>query len=112
MKNFKIEEFNCPCCGENKMKWDFLNKLQEARTIAQTKFVISSGYRCPKHNTEIGSVSNNHTTGQAADIVCERGSQRYAILGALIKAGFKRLGLGDNFIHVDSNDRPNTIWIY
>ncbi|MCK9432324.1 MAG: D-Ala-D-Ala carboxypeptidase family metallohydrolase [Candidatus Omnitrophica bacterium] len=112
MENFKIEEFNCRCCGANKMNPDFLNKLQEAKTMANTKFIISSGYRCEKHNAEIGSTSNNHTTGVAADIVCSRGSQRHEIMRALIKAGFKRFGLGEQYIHVDSNDRPNCIWIY
>lgn len=33
MNNFKIEEFNCPCCGHNEMKPKFLDMIDEARRI-------------------------------------------------------------------------------
>lgn len=33
---------------------------------------VNSGYRCPKHNREVGGVPNSqHTCGEAADIRCD-----------------------------------------
>jgi uncharacterized protein YcbK (DUF882 family) len=112
MEYFKLEEFDCRCCGTNKMNPDFLDKLQEAQRLAQTKFIIKSGYRCAKFNKEGGSDSLCHTKGIAADIDFHRGSQRLDILSALIRAGFERFAIGQNFIHVDSNDGPPSLWIY
>ena len=112
MKNFKIEEFNCKCCGGNKMKPDFLEKLDNARDIAGIPFGISSGYRCPRHNKEIGSTATNHPLGVAADIRCTDGSSRFKIISALIQAGFTRIGVAKSFIHCDTNNLPSSIWFY
>ena len=112
MKNFKIEEFNCKCCGGNKMKPDFLEKLDNARDIAGIPFGISSGYRCPNHNKEIGSTATNHPLGVAADIRCTDGSSRFKIISALIQAGFTRIGVAKSFIHCDTNNLPSSIWFY
>ncbi len=112
-KHFKIEEFNCKCCGENYMSELFLDRLDEARDLAKVPFVITSGYRCPKHNRAVGSTSDNHTKGVAADIACDRGPMRLLIVSALLNAGFRRLGIGKRFIHVDANgSRTDSIWLY
>ena len=101
-KYFKKEEFACPCCGRNEIKDEFLAKLDEAREIAGVPFVITSGYRCSKHNKEVGgSPTSSHLKGLAADIKTTSSKQRYKILNALLKVGFKRIGIGQNFIHVD-----------
>jgi len=101
-KYFKKEEFACPCCGKNEIKDEFLEKLDEAREIAGVPFVITSGYRCSKHNKEVGgSPTSSHLKGLAADIKTTSSKQRYKILNALLKVGFKRVGIGQNFIHVD-----------
>lgn len=112
MNNFKIEEFNCKCCGKNEMQTKFLEMIDDARRIARTPFIITSGYRCPKHNKEIGSTANNHTQGVAADIKCEDGLSRFKIIAALIKAGFTRIGVAKTFIHADCNDLPASVWFY
>ena len=112
MNNFDIKEFNCHCCGKNEMKQHFLDMIDEARRIAQVPFVINSGYRCPKHNKEVGSSSSNHTSGNAADIRCTDGPTRFKIVSALIKAGFKRIGVAKTFIHADCTNGPTSIWFY
>jgi len=112
MNNFDIHEFDCPCCGVNEMKPVFLDMIDEARRLAGVPFEINSGYRCPKHNKEVGSTSMNHTSGQAADIKCTDGPTRFKIVSALIKAGFKRIGIAKTFIHTDSTDGPMSIWFY
>jgi uncharacterized protein YcbK (DUF882 family) len=113
MKNFKPEEFMCSCgCGGNKMESEFLEKLDAAREIAGIPFVISSGYRCPKHNKEVGSTATNHPLGVASDIRCTDGASRFKIIAALIQAGFTRIGVAKTFIHCDTNTLPSSIWFY
>jgi len=94
------------------MDLDFVMKLDRARMIADTPFVITSGYRCLKHNAEINSTSKNHPSGHAADIACDNGLKRIRILTGLIKAGFLRIGIRKDFIHVDDMDSVDSCWLY
>lgn len=110
--NFDLDEFKCPCCGKCDMDLHFVLRLDYARMMANTFFEINSGYRCPKHNTEVGSTSDNHPSGHAADIACTIGSKRIKILEGLIKAGFNRIGIRKDFIHVDDMDKLESCWVY
>ena len=112
LNNFTLDEFACSCCGQVHMDDGFLLKLDQARTLANVPFNINSGYRCPKHNLEIGSMSENHPSGHAADIGCIAGSNRIRILYGLIVAGFKRIGIRKDFIHVDDMDKVESCWLY
>jgi len=115
MKFFNINEFSCPCCGQNPMRQDFLDKIDKAREYANVPFHISSGFRCLNHNRQIGSLdTSSHLRGLAADIVVRSSRLRYEILMGLWKAGFNRFGIASKFIHVDNDkDKPsNVIWTY
>ena len=112
---FKIEEFACSCCGKNEIDPQFVKKLDDARRLAKIPFIITSGYRCEKHNKEVGGKPNSaHTKGYAADIHCTTSNNRYKILHSLIKAGFNRIGIADDFIHCDNDPSlpQYVIWTY
>ena len=96
------------------MDINFLYKLDHARELAGISFKITSGYRTKEHNAEVGGVPNSsHLIGVAADIAVGSGKERYIILNALIKAGFKRLGVAKTFIHCDTDpNKPNSVWTY
>jgi len=124
LKYFKRSEFACPTdadSGEN-MDAAFLQRLDKARSKANTPFKINSGYRSPAHNTAVGGVKNSSHMNipcNAADIAVKDSRQRFIILVALMSVGFTRFGIGKNFIHVDSDDKknggdksPNVIWHY
>jgi uncharacterized protein YcbK (DUF882 family) len=114
MKYFKLDEFNCKCCGKNEMKKELLDRLDAARELAGVPFVIVSGYRCPKHNKEVGGVPDSaHTKGLAADIRATNGKERFKILQALMLTGFDRIGVYKNFIHcdVDSSKPDEVVWV-
>ncbi len=115
MKNFKESEFSCKCCGKTEMNADFLNKLDLARSVAGVPFVITSGYRCKKHNKAIGGVDNSsHVRGYAVDISVKDSRSRFRIIWGLCSAGFKRIGVASDFIHVDSDpDKDREVmWVY
>ena len=113
---FSLSEFDCPSLpgsGKN-MDINFLYKLDHARDIAGISFKITSGYRTKERNAEVGGVPNSsHLIGVAADIAVSSGGERYIILNALIRAGFKRIGVAKGFIHCDTDDsKPNSVWTY
>ena len=115
MNNFSIDEFKCPCCGQVEMQDSFLKLIDIARTTAGVPFVITSGYRCEKHNKDVGGKTDSaHTKGYAADIKCVDSSSRFKIINALIKVGFKRIGIADSFIHCDNDPSlpQEVIWKY
>jgi zinc D-Ala-D-Ala carboxypeptidase len=112
MTNFDIQEFACKHCGQVHMDSSFLEMIDEARRLAGIPFVVNSGYRCPEHNAAVGSTSENHTSGKAADLACQYGPDRMKIIGALIKAGFRRIGIAKTFIHADNMDGIESIWLY
>ena len=122
LKHFNFEEFDCPTLEGSglpttdggKMCIDFLHKLDEARELAGVPFKITSGYRSPQHNLDVGGrVGSSHIKGLAVDIACVNSHQRQKILTALIQVGFKRVGIGKSFIHTDlDTSKPNAIWLY
>lgn len=124
LKYFKLEEFACHCgCKTNKMDLAFIEKCESLRVVYGRPLVISSGYRCPKHNAAVSStgLTGPHTTGHAADFLADRGDaydlMQVAVLsGKFSGFGFQQKGAG-RFIHLD--DLPNaagqprpTIWTY
>tara|TARA_R110000751_G_C13761986_1_gene479306 strand:+ start:1532 stop:1897 length:366 start_codon:yes stop_codon:yes gene_type:complete len=121
MLHFDIQEFDCPSLPNSGINMDdaFLQMLDDARSIAGISFNITSGYRTKERNKLVGGVRNSsHLVGRACDISVQNGNQRYIILDALIKAGFRRLGVAKTFIHCDNDSleqggtKPNSIWTY
>jgi uncharacterized protein YcbK (DUF882 family) len=112
--HFKQNEFTCKCgCEHNNISHDLVERLNQARYIAQTPFKINSACRCAKHNHTVnGSVGSAHLKGKAVDIHIDSSSSRFKILQALTACGFKRLGVYENFIHVDIDESKtkNVIW--
>ena len=121
MINFEIQEFNSPDLENSGINMDaaFLQMLDDARGISGIPFNITSGYRTKNRNKLVGGVANSsHLVGKAADISVQSGNERYIIINALIKAGFKRIGVAKTFIHCDNDSleqggtKPNSIWTY
>ena len=89
--------------------------LDDERLYAGRPFFITSGIRSPKVNSEVGgSPDSAHLTGHAADIRCTSSQYRWHIVDALMAVGFRRIGIAETFIHVDTDPtKPqNVIWLY
>ena len=114
-KFFTKSEFKCHCCDRSYVSEELIHRLDRARSISGIPYNIVSGYRCPKHNRAIGSKStSSHIKGLAVDIGAIDSQSRFLVLFGLINAGFIRIGIGPNFIHVDIDDskQVNLCWLY
>ena len=117
MKYFKLSEFDSPDLpgSGREMNEEFLHMLDAARKIYGKPMRVNSGYRTEVHNKKVGGVSSSsHLKGLAADISCKDSGNRFEMIQAFIKAGFKRIGVAGGFIHVDHDkDKPqNVMWTY
>ena len=122
MRWFNYSEFDSPDDPGtgNLMDIDFLEMLDEARSVAGIPFVITSGYRTENHQEFLRrsgyktSANSAHLKGCAADISCTTARDRFIIITSLIEAGFDRIGIGEDFIHVDSDWEKSAavIWTY
>ena len=100
---------------DGNMNQEFLDKLDQARELANIPFKINSAYRSPEHNAKIGGKPNSsHLRGLAVDISVKDSRSRFIILEALISVGFNRIGIADTFIHVDLDKEKSdrVIWTY
>ena len=77
MKWFTMNEFECHCgCRMPDSARANIAALVEqvldpARERYGGKVCVNSGYRCAKHNREVGGVSaSQHLRGEAADVCC------------------------------------------
>lgn len=116
VKHFKKEEFTCPCgCGLADMDERLIKKLDQLREIVREPLYVNSGFRCVKHNEEVGGKATSaHLLGEACDLKAGSGAFKYVLLKAAYRCGFERIGIGSNFIHLDVSQilpRP-TIWTY
>jgi uncharacterized protein YcbK (DUF882 family) len=119
IEHFSPDEFRCPCCGRGSEEMDrnTVTDVDAAREDAGIPFVITSAYRCPDHNAEVGGVSSSaHVRGYAVDIACEGSRSRHKIVAALQRRGFNRFGIAGDFVHVDADKDPdksaNVMWVY
>lgn len=114
-------------CGINEadMNEEFMLALDKLREEFGHPIYINSGFRCPKHNLEVGGVKGSfHTLGVAVDIAIY-GKSAYDLLGLIIDMGFEGIGINQRgpykkrFIHIDKGFLAKTqtkkrpaIWTY
>lgn len=113
---FYEKPWGCRCgCGLAVVSPDLVHRLNLARHLAGVPFALASVCRCEAHNRAVGgSPASAHLAGEAADIRTRNGLLRFQVLIGLFGAGFKRVGIGDGFIHADVSGRlPSPrVWLY
>ena len=104
---FNMEEFSCRChyddCKESNQFMDerFLEILFKMRAQVDFPFLITSGFRCERHNKNVGGSKNSyHTKGLAADIACSNDYDRYELIEQAIAHGLTVI-VYRSFVHVD-----------
>lgn len=105
IRHFSPREFRCKCCGQGGIDAALALILDGLRAAIKKPIVVTSGYRCPKHNIEVGGIPDSrHLYGLAADIACP--SMQYAPFAEMCIAFFRREGWEcvlypkKNFVHV------------
>lgn len=120
-ENFSESEFECLCgCGKADMKPEFMSWLQQIRVMLGVAMTISSGYRCPDHNSMVSSTGRHgpHTTGMACDVLVS-GHKTHNLLKLAYEFGVQGVGIkqtgphSSRFIHLDmcEEHRP-MVWSY
>lgn len=123
LRYFKLEEFACHCgCGTNLIDAQYVQHMDDLRHEYGLPIRVNSGYRCPKHNTEVSDTGETgpHTTGRAGDYSVDRGNA-YKLLKLALNRGFTGIGVAQKgaarYLHLDTlpsapgRPRP-TIWSY
>jgi uncharacterized protein YcbK (DUF882 family) len=113
-----MSKFACKCCGKELMTPEFLDRFKKLETLWGKELEISSGYRCAKHNAEVGGVADSsHCLGFAADIHLTNSTQVYKLVRLACNI-FNRIGVnsknGTYFVHVDCDPKlPQLVlWTY
>ena len=114
-KNFKVSEFACKHCGENKIDQRVIDMAQIIRDELGVHVKVNSGYRCPEHNKKVrGSKSSQHMNGNAADLSCFLGGltllltiHKLKIEGKLPMLQYCIYYPNKDFCHIDLIKRPN-----
>ncbi len=109
---FSVEELQCPCCKKMPMNEHFMAKLVAVRRELGIPIHINSGYRCPKHNKDIGGrAASKHLLGRAVDIgMTMSEADQIRLLRSCIERGLTGIGVRKTFVHFD--DTEVRLWGY
>ena len=117
---FSVEELLCRCgradCDAlQTVTAELLRRADECRRRYGAPMIVTSGLRCRLWNDRVGGrPDSEHLTGEALDIRCTSSTNRYALLDAAFQAGFRRVGLARNFLHLGVSHvlAQDVLWTY
>jgi len=104
---FSSNMFDCACNYPDCLKTLISEELVDGLQNLITRFPIihiSSGYRCDKHNTDVGGkLGSFHKKGMAADIISPFGTPEEVSTEAQKIECFNNGGIGkySTFVHLD-----------
>ena len=108
-EHFSKKEMECRCCGDLKINMALVLALEDLRKLTGGKEItVNCAYRCPKHNAEVGGVSDSqHLLGNAADIKCKGLTPKQLAALAEKVERFNKGGIGiyPTFVHVDVRNK-------
>ena len=117
---FTRAEFACPLTDGCAMREDFMARLVALREEFGRPMVVTSGYRSPEHNEQIGGAQNSaHMDGRAVDVLMA-GEHAFQLVKRALEHGFTGIGLKQHgpfekrFVHLDDaahEGRPR-VWTY
>ena len=120
---FDKQELACQCCGKLPYQKDVMTEsqyrafgaaLDTLREAYGAPMTITSAYRCPHHNSEIGGAkSSQHMAGIAVDVAVTGADALRLVSVALALGGWYGVGVAKNFIHLDRRPFSQAaLWTY
>lgn len=122
-EHFSTTEFDCQCkhddCVEQKLSQLMLTKLERIRVKLGFGLIVTSGFRCAKHqeyirNSGVSTVvakQSSHEKGDAVDIKPVK-MENMPKLYAQLPKEFEAIGLSDAFFHCDLRTGKKRRWNY
>ena len=104
-----------PACSMQDMEQRLLDKLDECRERAGIPFILNSAFRSEEYDRKKGRTTNSaHHRGLAVDVRATGSDVKYKIVEAALTVGFRRIGVGATFVHLDCDDSlpQDVIWTY
>lgn len=121
-EHFSSSEFDCPCghCDSTLIDETLIDRLEKTRGTLGTPLRINSGYRCARYQEELrlrgyetATGVSQHELGRAADIMSAKdGVGGIEIESAARASGFRAVGVGHSWCHVDLRDDKDRRWEY
>lgn len=110
--HFYSTEFDCHgsgCCSKTIINERLIEFLEEIRVHFNAPVTVTSAYRCPTHNRNIGGATGSrHSKGDAADIVVKgvapRAVAQYAESIGILGIGLYETQADGYFVHIDTRD--------
>ncbi len=105
----------CPHGTKDNISPNLILALERLERELGRELKYNSGYRCPECNAAAGGSKNSaHMRGFAADPLVNNSVSRFRILSAAVRLGFRRIGVGKTFIHldVDTSLPQDVVWLY
>lgn len=111
-EHFSSNEFDCHgsgCCTETIINEKLVEYLEKIREHFGKPIQITSGYRCVRHNSNIGGATGSrHSKGDAADIVITgvtpREVAKYAESVGIKGIGLYETSADGHFVHIDTRE--------
>ena len=112
-EHFRAEELACPCergsCKCVVVHWALIELLSRMRQQLKQPIYVTSGYRCPRQNQEVGGAPESlHLAGMAADV--QAAAAKPPHLKSVAEAvGAGGIGVYPRHAHVDVGE-PDRRW--
>lgn len=116
--HFSLSEFACKCGCSGHLQPEILNNIKKTAAMLEKlregcgnkPVSLNCGYRCPKHNKEVGGAAQSmHMEGKAADVTVATLTPLAVQAVAAKTKDVGGIGHYSNFTHVDIG--PKRTWI-
>ena len=108
--NFCSYEFDCHgngCCQKTVIDEKLVTYCQKIRDHFAAPVTVNSGFRCEKHNTDVGGAEHSfHVKGMAADIAVKDAAPT-AVAKYAETIGIKGIGLYPWGVHIDTRSEKS-----
>jgi len=116
--HFSRHEFKCKglhCCGgSDPINIELVRCLQSLRDMVGKPLIISSGFRCRKHNKDVGGAHNSqHIFGDGVDVKIPTGMNATTLKELAEKIPAFRMGgigLYNTWVHLDIRKNGPARW--